>query len=463
MKEIISVGFDFPGNVVERVDYKDPISLADADIICFAPNFDDYHFDELYKGLRTLSKSYGPKPRNHFAHWRTEILEATKSGKTVFIFLDVPETVWYYTGDQRHSGTGKNARTTDVVDAISNYSAIPLNLKDIQTKSGSKMKLVGQKELLTEYWNAFEEYSVYKASLPVEEALVGGKVISDKDNRQILGSIVRSKSGGHLVLLPMLNLDDLDYSESELTPEQFGKVLMSSLVHIDKSLKRQDKTVPPPEWCNSEIFDSPKCRALRAKISEIESTMREQQNQKVSLEAQLADSQDLKLLLYGQGKPLENAVLRCLKLMGFDAEPFEDSESEFDVVFRSAEGRFLGEVEGKDNNAINVDKFSQLERNINEDFAKPETSEHAKGVLFGNGYRLKPLDKRPCQFTQKCLSGADRTGYALVETSSLFSVASYLESNSNPEFAAACRKSILETCGQIVTFPSTPMKQEVEK
>lgn len=41
--------------------------------------------------------------------------------------------------------------------------------------------------------------------------------------------------------------------------------------------------------------------------------------------------------------------------MGFTAEPYADAESEFDAVFTSSEGRFLGEVEGRDSRAINIE------------------------------------------------------------------------------------------------------------
>jgi hypothetical protein len=58
------------------------------------------------------------------------------------------------------------------------------------------------------------------------------------------------------------------------------------------------------------------------------------------------------------------------------------------VVFESEEGRLIGEAEGKDNKAINVDKLRQLSMNIHEDIQREEVTTPAKGVLFGNGYRF---------------------------------------------------------------------------
>src|SRR5439155_24203874 len=109
--------------------------------------------------------------------------------------------------------------------------------------------------------------------------------------------------------------------------------------------------------------------------------------------------------------------------------PFVGGDSEFDVVFHAPEGRCLGEVEGKDAKAINIDKLSQLERNLQEDFARDEVTEFAKGVLFGNAERLKPPAQRGEAFTEKCISAAKRACIALVRTSDLFDPVRYLRTH----------------------------------
>jgi hypothetical protein len=48
------------------------------------------------------------------------------------------------------------------------------------------------------------------------------------------------------------------------------------------------------------------------------------------------------------------------------------------VVFESEEGRLIGEAEGKDNKAINVDKLRQLSMNIHEDIQREEVTTPAK-------------------------------------------------------------------------------------
>ena len=172
------------------------------------------------------------------------------------------------------------------------------------------------------------------------------------------------------------------------------------------------------------------------------------------LKKQLIDDTWIKGLLYESGKPLEKAIIEALKILEFKVDTFDDGDSEFDVVFTSKEGRFLGEAEGKDNKAINIDKHSQLERNLSEDFEKNDSNKYAKGVLFGNAERLKPLDTRGDFFTKKCITASKRIKTALIKTTDLFSVVKKIKETRDKTFAEKCRLAILNTEGNIVNFPS---------
>ena len=145
-----------------------------------------------------------------------------------------------------------------------------------------------------------------------------------------------------------------------------------------------------------------------------------------------------------------------MQLLGFAASNYKDSDSEFDVVFQSPEGRFLGEAEGKDNNMIGIDKLRQLEMNIHEDLSREEFIEPAKGVLFGNAYRLSAINERVEFFTEKCQKSAKRSGTILVRTPDLFRVAQYLSGETDQKYAQACREALLNAEGEIVQFPEPP-------
>ena len=98
---------------------------------------------------------------------------------------------------------------------------------------------------------------------------------------------------------------------------------------------------------------------------------------------------------------METAIIEALKILGFEASAFKDSDSEFDVVFECSEGRVIGEAEGKDNKPINIDKLRQLEMNVHEDFSRPEVEQPAKGALIGNAYRITDPATRTDFFTDK--------------------------------------------------------------
>ena len=148
--------------------------------------------------------------------------------------------------------------------------------------------------------------------------------------------------------------------------------------------------------------------------------------------------------------------------MGFRATPFKDSDSEFDVVFESNEGRHIGEVEGKDNKSVSVEKLRQLSMNIHEDLQREEVSNPTKPVLFGNAFRLQPITTRGKPFTEKCIAAAVMSSTALVFTPDLFFVVKYLLHNEDLDYARECRRTLSDTNGR-VSFPKPPDLESSEK
>lgn len=100
--------------------------------------------------------------------------------------------------------------------------------------------------------------------------------------------------------------------------------------------------------------------ALRVQLLEAERDVEKAQKNKERIAEELRSAGAIRALLYEKGKPLEHAIIEALRLLGFTAASFKESDSEFDVVFESGEGRLIGEAEGKDNKAVNIDKLRQL-------------------------------------------------------------------------------------------------------
>jgi len=211
-------------------------------------------------------------------------------------------------------------------------------------------------------------------------------------------------------------------------------------------------------WATSENYQLQIEKTIEKEIAQINHKITELREKRTDLEKQIEQETLTKGLLYEKGKTLEAAVIEALQTLGFEAGGYRDEESEFDIIFESDEGRFLGEAEGKDSSAINIEKLQQLERNIQEDFAKEHGTDYAKGVLFGNPHRLTEPRKRTTLFTAKALSAARRSGFALVHTADLFPIVQYLKNTKNASFARKVRQCFAATSGEIINFPSIPVK-----
>ena len=285
-----------------------------------------------------------------------------------------------------------------------------------------------------------------------------------------MGGIFNDGSEGALVALPWVCLEKEEYITDEYEDDEgeikylwtpvaksWGNRFLNALSSIDQALKSQSDRTPTPQWVQSDTYKTEEEITLSEELLDIRSQIAELERKNEDKVAKLADAGSLKALLFEQGVPLEIAVLKAMRLMGFRANRYRDSESEFDAVLECPQGRCIGEVEGRDKKAISIEKMRQLEINILEDLNRDEVSEPAKAVLFGNAYRLTPSLERPDEhFTQRCVAAAKRNGTALVRTNDLFTVAKALSDNPDEEFAAACRNAILSTNGKEVEFPPPP-------
>ncbi len=459
---IFTVGFELPGDEFEYVQFDSDQTLLDADIVLFKPSLGDCYSTENYSGKPLLAEHSSFATKEHLDHWRSEIIAASNAGKLVIIYLAKPVECYRYTGQNEYSGTGRSRHTTNIVTGVSSYEAVP-NLKGVISKSGKEMRLEKDASYLAPYWTEFSAYCPYEVEIEGDFKRVLLK--SRAGDRTVAAAAHETK--GALLFLPPICYDEKKFvrydgrsKNSYWTDEalKFGKRLVATLAVLADNLKQSGQTTPAPTWTVESKFRLAMEGKLESEISSCTAEIAERQARKAVLEAQLVEAGNLRRLLFEQGHPLESAILEALRLLGFEAKPFSEGESEFDAVFVSPEGRCLGEAEGKDNKAINIDKFSQLERNLQEDFARDGVMAYAKGVLFGNAYRLLPIGERGEFFTEKCVSAAKRVRAALVKTTDLFAPAKYLKENpGDVEYATHCREAIFHAEGDIVVFPPPPI------
>jgi hypothetical protein len=469
MKTVFTIGICLPGNAGQHVAFNSDVSLLDADIVLMRLDMSgvyDYG-SESYQGKRCYGEHSSFELRERLAHWKRELRAATESGKTVFVLLNERDDVFVDSGQRTYSGTGRNMKTTRIVTPCSNYDVLPFD-NQFTPSSGKVMVLSDKAALLRDYWAAFGPMSQYKAIIA---GTVTSPLILSKDRKCVLGALIRFKgSTGNYVLLPDIDFDDASGLTSQKDGKSYwtkkatalGQQYLEALLAIDDRLRSESVRTPVPAWARDRTFDLAAERKINQELLRLEQRKQELQKEETGLKERLAAESLLKALLYEQGKPLEAAIIRALGILGFTASPFRDSDSEFDVVFSSSEGRFVGEAEGKDTKPINIDKLRQLEMNIHEDFDREGVTEPAKAVLFGNAMRLAPPKERGEFFTDKCLTAAKRIGCALVRTTDLFEVARCLAETPNPDFAQKCRQALFNASGEVVAFPP-PTATETEE
>lgn len=462
-RKIFAVGFDFfPDAEIERITFDSNQSLLDADIILFEVGFTGLASYESYNGHPLFSEHSSAAVERCINHWRSELRAALQAGKMIVVYAIEPAIYYRYTGSVSFSGTGRNRARTNHVEPVLSYSPLSPWIT-AESKSGEQMRLVDGHASLTAYWKEFAQMHVYEAVLSGERIV---PTLMTKSGDRIVGAEIRGK--GLMLILPSLRLSegvhwnyDTKGEHTEWTKEGqvFGKRYATAIVELYDRLMLTGERTPAPNWSLEDNYRTPDEVIVQSSIAQLESEVDALREEINVLQEKQIELGRIRGLLFEQGKPLEIAVRESLKVMGFSAEGLAEGDSEFDVVFHSTEGRCIGEVEGKDAKAINIDKLSQLERNIQEDYARDGVDEYAKGVLFGNAQRLNPVAERGEFFTQKCLTGAQRAGIALVRTPDLFAPAVYLRNNSDEAYAKACRDAIFEAKGRIVQFPPLPIEQ----
>lgn len=321
---IFSVGWDIPGNAAEYIPFRSDRSLFDADVIIFTPTFADYNSHETYAGKSVISEADSQDLVRDCRHWRDELSAAVDAGKTVFVRLVKPVEVYYDTGQRTHSGTGRGRLTTRQVAPASSYDSIPLSFEGLVPRGGTEISVLGDLGPLAAYWHEFgaeSEYEVYFDSSGLEP------VLGTKKREKVVGGLVRAKGVGALAVLPPLTWDEdaLTYMRGKSVywrkeATALGKRFVNALIAASEAFQREGKRTPVPDWAEASEYSLPTEQYLRDDLVRIDREMTEMAQRRKQLLGKVEEAAGLRWLLYESGKPLELAVIKALRLLGFTAE-----------------------------------------------------------------------------------------------------------------------------------------------
>lgn len=376
-KKILSVGFVFPDDVCEYVPISSTRSLLDADVVVFRPSLgpfmqlEDYPHSH-YKGKPSLTDHASANLRAAASHWKQQIRMAVDAGKTVIVFLTEYEEVYVDTGQRNYSGTGRSRQTTRIVEPFDNYQLVPTLAGKIVPAEGSQMRLSKEgASLVSTYWARFGEQTKYKVIFEQPQ----GNVLLTAGNVPVACGFTFKDSKGRIIAIPPVDEydvapEDLEDVKWQKADKVFAQQLREELLAIDDACRAAIAASPRPTWVNADEYLLSRERELNGELEAVNRAIDAALAKKTDLSEAIGKEGNLRRLLYEQGPALEVAIIEALETLGFKVEPFKEGQSEFDAVFTSPEGRFIGEAEGKDTKAINIDKLRQLEMNIQEDLAR---------------------------------------------------------------------------------------------
>jgi hypothetical protein len=468
MKRISNIGIDIPSDEDNYIRLDSNESLSETDIAIFCPDFSNtiyssydsssFNGNEQYEGKKLYNKVSSAKIIDHTNHWKSEILHFVENGGMMIVVLSKIEDFYIYTGEKSFTGTGKNQKTTYHVIPYSNYNFLPFST--IKFHSASGKSVFPNNNIVNDLYQNCKDYLSFQTYIKGDK--ISNILFTTKNKDRILGASLQINKG-NVIFVPDISFKDLKlrkYNEktekSLWTPEaiKVGKMFINSIVEIDKVLRKSMEKSPKPNWLQNESFILQESEKIAELINTNKSEILRRQKEIEKLELGLEENESLKDLLFETGKPLEQAVIKALKILGYKAENYNDGTLELDQIILSPEGeRFIGECEGKDTKDIDVSKFRQLLDGLNADFEKETVQEKAFGLLFGNPQRVMDPAERTLSFTIKCVTGAKREKFGLIKTSDLFIVCRHIIEHNDNNFALKCRKAIVEQLGQIIEFP----------
>lgn len=413
-------------------------SIMDYDILIFNPLtfYETYVYDNIQVNIE-LKKEKNEKTqlvKLISKEWKNHLFEFILRGNSLFIFTSI-------------------YKNNSVINDIHTYNIINL-LLDFKNEKIETGKIVHKRtsSILDNLYNRFKNNFIYNVTYTdVKCSNIESKtnnVFCGKDKNRILGSIIEIENGGRIFILPEIIFNKYKDIED----------LQNIILEIDKKSRYNKEKTPAPEWTNDEVYLTEKSKNIINEINDNNSKINELNTKNNILNEELEKEENIKDLLFENGKPLENIIIEALKILDYKAENKIIDDIEIDIFATSPENDiFCCEVEGKDNSAIDLNKYRQLYYNILT-YKKEYPDSKPIGILFGNAFRLKPLNDRPEEhFTKHCIEENKQNNSILIKTSDLFFVIKNIKNCDDEkirnDYKKKCREAILNSVGNIVTFP----------
>lgn len=108
---------------ISLLDYDAVVINAEYLITCYSTSY-----DSSYQNKPCLSDYNSAQIVEDFKKIEGQIKELLKQGRNVFVLMGNNDNCYIYTGEKQYSGTGRNARQTNIVREFNAYSFLPIKL-----------------------------------------------------------------------------------------------------------------------------------------------------------------------------------------------------------------------------------------------------------------------------------------------------------------------------------------------
>ena len=327
------------------------------------------------------------------------------------------EKCYIYTGEKQYSGTGRNARQTNIVREFNAYSFLPIKL-NVTEVVGERIDICCSSPYRDFFTNTRTCYYYASYFSVAENSTILGKI---KGTDKVVAAVIAYGSG-KIVLLPQI-YEEEEYKTEDVWKEN-GKKYLDSLFELNRRLKITDEEMDLPGWAqNIYILDEKvklkKQNTIENKIAKLE---KELDKERIAVQ----EVQKYKLLLTSSGTTLEEIVKQVLDELGFTILEAEKGRS--DIIAKYGEVAIVAEIKGVTKSAAEK-HAAQLEKWVAQYIEENEVS--PKGMLIVNGFCDMPLNERledvfPQQMLKYCVS----RGHVLLTSTQLLCL--YIEVCKNP-------------------------------
>ena len=192
---------------ISLLDYDAVVINAEYLITCYSTSY-----DSSYQNKPCLSDYNSAQIVEDFKKIEGQIKELLKQGRNVFVLMGNNDNCYIYTGEKQYSGTGRNARQTNIVREFNAYSFLPIKL-NVTEVVGERIDICCSSPYRDFFTNTRTCYYYASYFSVAENSTILGKI---KGTDKVVAAVIPYGSG-KIVLLPQI------YEEEEYKTEDVWK------------------------------------------------------------------------------------------------------------------------------------------------------------------------------------------------------------------------------------------------